>query len=389
MSSSVQGYESPNDASLRSPLLSTTPIQSQERQVQARPAVVRYLTVIVVASVLAFMGIRHLTPFSREENVQPKHEASTSDSVVFAAIGDWGRRGAFHERDVANALAAVLPTEASCIISVGDNFYEDGVTSVHDPSFNQSFEDVFSQPRIARVPWHVALGNHDHFGSVRAQILYSHISPRWNMPARYFSHWLSSRLLAIFLDTTPLSDTRSGEIARKKINEKPTVQLAWLAHTLANAPSKSRFVIIGHHNMYSMSVADHQGVLSVRNVVEPILFPYFKRVVAYIAGHEHAMMHMQPYGSTYPPIANVDHFVSGAGSKLRAVTLPPLTRADYWRKCCGVLAMTGNHTLPGTLWGGAVNGFFVFRLEGDSFHATAFDDSAEVIYQYQKQFPPL
>lgn len=377
------------NATPESPLLSASTLQQANGPIGR--GITNYLAVLFAISILSFLAIRHNAPSGAYHfsSTQTRHEISKKSSVVFAVIGDWGRKGRFGQREVARSLAAVLPTEASCIISVGDNFYNDGVTSVGDPQFNASFESVYSQPRIERLPWYVALGNHDHQGSVQSQILYSHVSSRWNMPARYFAHWLSSNLLAIFLDTTPLSSTWSGEKARKDRDTNPDRQLAWLTATLATAPATTRFVIIGHHNMYSMSVADHYGTLSVRDVVEPLLHPYSDRIVGYIAGHEHALMHMQPYGSRYPGGANIDHFVSGAGSKLRAVVPASSTRADYWRNCCGVLAISSNQSVPRTLWGRAVNGYFVFRLEENKFSATAFDIAGEAIYQYQKSFPIL
>ena len=44
--------------------------------------------------------------------------------------------------------------EARFILSVGDNFYENGVSGVHDPAWQSSFEDVYRAPgagsRMAR-----------------------------------------------------------------------------------------------------------------------------------------------------------------------------------------------------------------------------------------------
>ena len=49
-----------------------------------------------------------------------------------------------------------------------------------------NFESVYTDPSL-ECDWYVALGNHDYKGEVQAEIAYSKISRRWNMPARYFA----------------------------------------------------------------------------------------------------------------------------------------------------------------------------------------------------------
>lgn len=340
---------------------------------------------------IAFLMVIHLVTFSIqfEEDVTPLTRAVTG-SVTFAAIGDWGRRGGYRQNETAVALGTVIPSNISFIASVGDNFYNDGVTSVEDSHFIQSFQRVYDHPRLRTVPWYLALGNHDHRGSFAAQIQYSDLSDRWNMPARYFPLQVSTQLLAVYLDTTSFINSPDNSTLRRTRSIDAERQLSWLRHVLAAPPSTTRFIIFGHHNMYSSSVADHQGELSVRDRIEPILRPYSDRIIAYVAGHEHALMHMQPYGKPgQTPLSNIEHFVTGAGSKLRPIVLAPPSRDSYWRACCGVLAFSRNESVPRTVWTRDVNGFFIFRLHGHTFYATAYDDSANVIYEYERQLPPL
>ena len=93
------------------------------------------------------------------------------------------------------------------IISVGDNFYEHGVASTDDPQWQKTFEDVYVAPSL-QVPWYVALGNHDYLGNCDAQIAYSRLSQRWNMPARYFTQTrpidAATAVDFFYLDTTPM-----------------------------------------------------------------------------------------------------------------------------------------------------------------------------------------
>lgn len=352
----------------------------------------------LVLLTLLFLPILYIQapfPLPSSHLPHPFHRALLSHddhlSVMFAAIGDWGRHGNDNQRTVSRALENALPSDLTCVISVGDNFYPNGVRSVRDPHFNLSFEAVYAGPRIHPVPWLVALGNHDYRGSVRAQLLYSTVSPRWIMPARYFSRWLSPALLAVFLDTTPLADARR----RPRPPDPPAFdirarQLAWLRDVLASAPPTARLLIVGHHNMYSPSIVGHLGVRRVRHAVEPILRPYANRIVAYLCGHEHYLAHMQPSRWRYGGKANpVDHFITGAGSKLRPVVQVPDGEADYWTECCGVLPHSTNVSVARTAWSASENGFLTFRIQGVFFTATAFNCSGHVIYQYTKVLPSL
>jgi len=107
------------------------------------------------------------------------------DGLNFLIFGDWGRNGQKDQVEVAAQMAtAAQAVGAKFIVSVGDNFYNDGVASVDDPQWQTSFEKVYSAPSL-QVPWQVILGNHDYRGNCDAQVAYGQTSPRWKMPARY------------------------------------------------------------------------------------------------------------------------------------------------------------------------------------------------------------
>lgn len=308
-------------------------------------------------------------------------------SFVLAVLGDWGRLGADNQRQTATAMATVLSSlspPAQLIISAGDNFYDYGVTSVTDSQFIHTFESVYSAPILRSLPWYISLGNHDHRGSIPAQLQYSSVSPRWHLPARYYSLALNDQVTAILLDTTEFSNGVEGDTVRAKHFVNPKRQLDWLAATLKAAPRFTRFLVLGHHNMYSASVADHQGDVGVRDAVEPVLLPYAHRVLAYVSGHEHALMHMQPYG-----VAAFDHFVSGAGSRLRRIVQPAPERHKYWLHCCNVLAPTiDNHSTqtPKTIWASSQNGFMVLSMKRHTFYVDVYALDASLIHQYQRSF---
>jgi tartrate-resistant acid phosphatase type 5 len=135
-------------------------------------------------------------------------DSSASKPLVFYVLGDWGRKGEPNQLVLANQMNEWTKNEnAKFIVTVGDNFYNDGVADVDDPHWKESFENVYNGNNLIRKPWYVSLGNHDYRGNVEAQIAYKKIDSRWNLPARYYTHLEDlgdgTRVRFIFIDTTP------------------------------------------------------------------------------------------------------------------------------------------------------------------------------------------
>ena len=154
--------------------------------------------------------------------------------LPFVVIGDWGRRGAQSQREVGVALGQAAAAGGSRFtISVGDNFYEDGVTGLDDPQWAESFERIYDAPSL-QSPWFSILGNHDYRGDVTAQLQYG--GPRWTMPARYYDrrHVLGDGTTAdfFFIDTSPFVAAYRGTKVRID-GEDTAAQLAWLDGKLA------------------------------------------------------------------------------------------------------------------------------------------------------------
>ena len=71
--------------------------------------------------------------------------AAPPGALDFLVVGDWGRDGTNHQREVAEQMGRTAESIGSrCVISVGDNFYEDGVQSISDPQWRSSFEEIYS-----------------------------------------------------------------------------------------------------------------------------------------------------------------------------------------------------------------------------------------------------
>lgn len=416
--------------------------------------------VVAAFSVLAFVSVtllassalqrRHTGGYGASGRPGPHPPASapsllgstpSSAALTFAVIGDWGRDGSHKQKAVAESLArAANAHDLRFVVSSGDNFYDGGVDSTADTQWRSSFEDVYAQRSLVHAAWFAILGNHDHLGSVAAQVDYSGHSRRWTLPAPYYTQsfalgggeggpeapapWV---IQMVFIDTTPFVRDAYGKAARKLNGQKPGEQLEWLRGVFANSTADA-IVVVGHHNMYTMSTSASLGVPEIRAYIEPVLLTARDKVIMYISGHEHSLQHLQPYGkgggagaaavgsgevgaadgrgkdgaaATSPttrgtsPVrgaatgeGGMDHFISGGGSKLDALTPPTQAKAGMWFQCCGVLALGGDTgggaDPPRAAWGAEAHGFFVFEVTREYLAVVAYDEDFERVYSYQR-----
>ena len=253
-------------------------------------------------------------------------EIGSSGGLNFMVFGDWGRQGEPDQVEVAAQMARTAKEiNPKFIISVGDNFYENGVLSVDDPHWQKSFEEVYRDPAL-QLPWHCILGNHDYHADCDAQIAYHKINPRWNMPARYYlqSHVVDASTKADFfyLDTTPMvksyySNSKEGTRANVLTQDVPQ-QLAWFKSALQSSRAQWK-IVFGHHPIYSGG--GHGDTPELIEHILPLLQEY--KVQAYFNGHDHDLQHLVAGG--------VNLFDSGAGSQH---TLTFYTKRSKFAKSC-------------------------------------------------------
>lgn len=125
---------------------------------------------LVAAVVAANPGI-----FQREFNAQ------------FLLVGDWGRDGGQNQSAVAALMATVADSmKPDFILSMGDNFYENGLLSVDDPQFQSSFTDVYNADSL-QVQWHAVLGNHDYGECWTQEECTAALAPCGGLPDCYLS----------------------------------------------------------------------------------------------------------------------------------------------------------------------------------------------------------
>ncbi len=276
----------------------------------------------------------------------------------FMVFGDWGRNGEDNQKETANEMGIVAKGfKPAFIVSTGDNFYPSGVRSTRDYNWISSFENVYTAHSL-HTDWFIVLGNHDYKGSPQAEIDYSDIDRRWNMPARYYSKIFfigndsTQGVLLVFLDTTPLlSEYYEGTDHQNVRTQDTAMQRVWLEKTLRETPSyvKWKFVF-GHHPLLTgggrMKTAE---TAELRSKLQPIFEKY--RVNAYICGHEHSLQYIKPKGFTH-------YFVSGAGSE----TTPVIVHPD------------------GGQFAKSVNGFMNFSIYADHMEAGVIDYLGEKLY---------
>ncbi|MFY0652889.1 MAG: metallophosphoesterase [Cyclobacteriaceae bacterium] len=251
------------------------------------------------------------TSSSANQKLETKKSITEIDEAFhFFVLGDWGRNGDHGQKEVADQMNIAAKTvEPEFIISTGDNFYPNGVASVNDPYWKSSFEDIYSGAELF-CPWNVVLGNHDYRGNVQAQIDYSNISRRWNMPSRYFYEDVIEDEVSIrfiYLDTSPFEDKYYEELKYQNVwIQDSTAQLNWIDQVMS-VDSMDWKIVVGHHPLYSGGKR-----LEETQDVKGHLEKVFKKhdIDLYLAGHEHDLQHIKPEGPTH-------YVISGAGSETR------------------------------------------------------------------------
>ena len=238
------------------------------------------------------------------------------NSLNFVVVGDWGRQGEYHQKEVALQMArAFTGIGGDFVVSTGDNFYPNGVVGVPGPLWQSSFESIYHYTYLQH-DWYPVLGNHDDGGNPDAQIEYSKISRRWRMPARYYAVKKrisgSHKALFVFIDTNGFEpDYYKKEDLPPPLSQQDTLdQKQWFRQALADPDPTIRWrTVVGHHPLY-IDGKRIQVTGPVRQALKPILDEF--AVDLYLGGHEHDLQYNKPAGPTH-------HFLLGAGSELSNV----------------------------------------------------------------------
>lgn len=230
--------------------------------------------------------------------------------VRVAALGDFGEapgRDLQPQRDVARALASQDAREPFDLgITLGDNFYPNGLASVDSPRWRSQWEDLYSPLEIR---FYATLGNHDYLDapeSLDAELGYTGRSVTWCLPKSYYT-FTAGPVQFFALDTTPVEDPEEAVHAPATMAD----QTRWLARELETSRATWK-VVYGHHPIYTNGEhgSDHGEGLGVLPAVRDYLFPLLEqhKVDIYLAGHDHDLQALKPAGG-------VRFFVSGGGGR--------------------------------------------------------------------------
>jgi len=278
----------------------------------------------------------------------------------FMALGDWGRNGEYDQLEVAKQMGqwgADHPN--NFVISCGDNFYPSGVVSENDPLFHYSFENIYTAHSL-QCDWYPVLGNHDYHTDVDAQVRYSKISRRWDMPARYYTREVTlkkdkeiksaeketpnGKVLFVMMDTDPFLHENKAEYVQ--------TEMKWLNDTLEKASADVKWkIVVGHHPMYTVGPRiDNYDTLTMRKALSKTFEDH--KVDVYLSGHEHSLQHLKSEGVTH-------QFISGAGSELTKVT----------------------EGIPYSKFQASEHGFMYFSVDAKRLNVKAINYAGKVLYE--------
>ncbi|KAJ4823618.1 Purple acid phosphatase 3 [Turnera subulata] len=251
-------------------------------------------------------------PTASAELQRFKQPVKEDGSLSFLVIGDWGRNGYYNQTEVAAQMGRIgeeLSTDF--VVSTGDNFYEDGLRNIRDPTFKRSFTKVYTAKSLQKQ-WYTVLGNHDYRGNVRAQLspTLRNIDGRWLCLRSFIVNAEIAELF--FIDTTPFVDKYFSKPKHHRYDWRGVMpRQQYLSNLLKELQTAlqdsiaSWKIVIGHHTI--KSIGHHGETTELVQRLLPILEA--NNVDMYINGHDHCLEHMSSINSL------IQFLTSGGGSK--------------------------------------------------------------------------
>jgi len=222
-------------------------------------------------------------------------------AIRFVVVGDCGSRDSV-QRDVA---ASVLRSDADLVLIPGDAIYDRGAEAELNPAYFLPYRTL-----IDRIPFYLALGNHDVMTENGRPLIESVHLPRNNADGseRFYSF---DRGAVHFVALDSNQDLASG-----------SVQGDWLVADLASS-AREWVVIFLHHPPYSSS--RHGSDRDVRAALAPVCDRYGVDLV--LSGHDHvyerthpmradAVVGADPTGNYMDPAGTVYVVTGGGGRRL-------------------------------------------------------------------------
>jgi len=289
----------------------------------------RVLLLLSLFSLLVSVAISGLTRI--------EHSLKNDGSLALLVIGDWGRKGNYNQSLVAQQMGKVgKELNIDFVISTGDNFYENGLTGVDDPAFEQSFSDIYTAESLKK-PWYTVLGNHDYRGNVIAQLnpALQKIDSRFICMRSFIVN--AEIVEFFFVDTTPFvmkywTNPEDSHYDWREVKPRETY-ISNLTRELncALQESSARWkIVVGHHSIRSVSI--HGDTAELLQYLLPVLQK--NGVDFYVNGHDHCLEHIS---STNSPL---QYFTSGGGSKAwRGAYIPNTDKLRFFYDGQGFMSL--------------------------------------------------
>jgi len=249
-------------------------------------------------------------------------------TIRVLAFGDFGT-GSAAQKQTAAAMVEFNKTHPFDFgLTMGDNFYPQGMVSPSDPRWQTQWEQLYGP---LGIKFYATLGNHDWSSadSPAAEILYTDKSPSWRMPAPYYTFTAGPVQFFAF-------DTQEDSEAERE----------WLDSELSKSTARWK-VVYGHYHIFSATRGDN------KELIEKLL-PVLEKnhVDIYLNGHDHNLQELKPEGG-------VHFFVSGGGGA-GLYNLNTYDRSIYKQK---------------------VNGFTVLEAGGDYFKISFIGTDGNELHQ--------
>ncbi|KAH9724565.1 Purple acid phosphatase 17 [Citrus sinensis] len=268
--------------------------------------------------VLALCFFLFLITSAKAELQRFEHPISTETkndeplSLSFLVIGDWGRRGAFNQSQLTSQMGRIgEKLDIDFVVSIGDNFYDNGLSGEDDTAFEKSFSKIYTVKSLQKQ-WYSILGNHDYRGDAEAQLspLLRIIDRRWICLRSFI---VNAKLAEIFfVDTTPFVNMYFSKAEGHTYNWRGIIsRKAYRANILKDLESAFKKsmakwkIVVGHHAI--RSIGHHGDTQELIRHILPLLKTY--DVDFYMNGHDHCLEHISDRESP------IQFLTSGAGSK--------------------------------------------------------------------------
>lgn len=252
-------------------------------------------------------------------------------------LGDQGTRDAAQFQVAAGLAKRHAAAPAQAVVLLGDNFYENGVSSVADPKWDGGFRLAYPASALA-VPFYAVTGNHDYRQS--AQPEYDYVDPegRWILDS-------PAESLAVTIGGVPAAEiylVDSTQVVEETLVGRRSVAWIIAAARASAAPVK---ILALHHAPVSHGMHGNS-----RLVAEAFQAEFDEGVFdLVVAGHDHDL--------ELSTVGTVDFAVSGAGAKLRSLG-----------------------TGASQVWGQSRLGFLELELNGTGYTLTFRDARAASLY---------